>query len=250
LSLDNKQANLWNKGNNTGAKLTKSTSLFTDMVGYANDNNNMSMQQQQQLQQQTNINQQQAPFCYSNCFVVNIDGPINFNATHSLQDDGSDLPLNDINTIRFFYNLGIEYYRLNLATPYNAQIPPSYSTCYAPTTNTSTNPISNSILTSGNVGGSTNNNNNSTANNSLPNMSLNNTLVSQITANAAVCNTNTVQTTAPTTNSVTNNANNNPSISNQENKIPVVVLSGKGISNANNKNQPGTASAAARRAIH
>ena len=45
---------------------------------------------------------------YTNCFVVNIDGPINFNATHSLLDDGSDLPINDVNTIRFFYNLGIE----------------------------------------------------------------------------------------------------------------------------------------------
>ncbi len=45
---------------------------------------------------------------YTNCFVVNIDGPINFNATHSLLDDGSDLPMSDVNTIRFFYNLGIE----------------------------------------------------------------------------------------------------------------------------------------------
>jgi hypothetical protein len=52
-------------------------------------------------------------------------GPINFNATHSLQDDGSDLPLNDINTIRFFYNLGIEYYRLNLAPPHAAHMPVS-----------------------------------------------------------------------------------------------------------------------------
>lgn len=44
----------------------------------------------------------------TNYFVVNIDGPINFNATHSLQDDGADLPFADINTMRFFYNLGIE----------------------------------------------------------------------------------------------------------------------------------------------
>lgn len=57
--------------------------------------------------------QQQMPFFYSNnnCFVVNIEGPINFNATHSLLDDGSDLPMNDVNTIRFFYNLGIEVRR-------------------------------------------------------------------------------------------------------------------------------------------
>ncbi len=53
-----------------------------------------------------NANNQQ--FCYTNCFVVNIDGPINFNSTHSLLDDGSDLPLNDVNTMRFYYNLGIE----------------------------------------------------------------------------------------------------------------------------------------------
>lgn len=52
-------------------------------------------------------------FCYSNCLVVNIDGPINFNATHSLLDDGSDLPFNDMNTIRFFYNVGIEVNSIN-----------------------------------------------------------------------------------------------------------------------------------------
>ena len=83
-------------------------------AGETSNNNNsnntssniMAMQQQQQQQQNASLNNQ--PFCYSNCFVVNIDGPINFNATHSLQDDGADLPLNDINTIRFFYNLGIE----------------------------------------------------------------------------------------------------------------------------------------------
>jgi hypothetical protein len=77
------------------------------------------------LQQQSIGASGTAPFGYSNCFVVNIDGPINFNATHSLQDDGSDLPLNDINTIRFFYNLGIEYYRLNLAPPHAAHMPVS-----------------------------------------------------------------------------------------------------------------------------
>lgn len=69
---------------------------------YAGDNNNNIIT----VQPNASLNTQ--PFVYSNCFVVNIDGPINFNATHSLQDDGSDLPLNDINTIRFFYNLGIE----------------------------------------------------------------------------------------------------------------------------------------------
>jgi hypothetical protein len=69
---------------------------------YAGDTNNNIIA----VQPNSTLNSQ--PFVYSNCFVVNIDGPINFNATHSLQDDGSDLPLNDINTIRFFYNLGIE----------------------------------------------------------------------------------------------------------------------------------------------
>jgi len=100
--------NLWNKGN----KLTKNNSLFNDMVYTENPTGNNS----------SNLltnNTQNSNQYYTNCFVVNIDGPINFNATHSLLDDGSDLPMTDVNTIRFFYNLGIEYYRLNLATPYN-----------------------------------------------------------------------------------------------------------------------------------
>lgn len=67
---------------------------------YAGENN------QHNLMPVQNTNQQFGT--YSNCFVVNIDGPINFNASHSLQDDGSDLPFNDVNTVRFFYNLGIE----------------------------------------------------------------------------------------------------------------------------------------------
>lgn len=67
-----------------------------------------------QMPVSNNVNNQQ--ICYSNCFVVNIDGPINFNATHSLQDDGSDLPFGDINTIRFFYNLGIEVNLISLCS--------------------------------------------------------------------------------------------------------------------------------------
>lgn len=63
---------------------------------------------QNQISQASLVNNQQQVCYTTNYFVVNIDGPINFNATHSLQDDGSDLPFNDINTIRFFYNLGIE----------------------------------------------------------------------------------------------------------------------------------------------
>ena len=49
-----------------------------------------------------------AGYAGTNYFIVNIDGPINFNATYSLQDDGADLPFADINTLRFFFNLGIE----------------------------------------------------------------------------------------------------------------------------------------------
>lgn len=56
----------------------------------------------------TPMNMANPPMCYPNWVVVNIDGPINFNASHSLLDDGSDLNFQDINTIRFFYNIGIE----------------------------------------------------------------------------------------------------------------------------------------------
>ena len=76
---------------------------YTDSTNSATNTNNLG---QSNMMLNGAGNQQQ--FCYTNCFVVNIDGPINFNATHSLQDDGSDLPISDVNTIRFFYNLGIE----------------------------------------------------------------------------------------------------------------------------------------------
>ncbi|CAF0761983.1 unnamed protein product [Brachionus calyciflorus] len=125
LNGENRSSNPWNNSK----KLTKSTSLFSDMV-YAGESAQPNL-----VPVQNPANNQ--PFCYSNCFVVNIDGPINFNATHSLQDDGSDLPFNDVNTVRFFYNLGIEYYRLNF--PYNQG--PNYSTLYAPGTNNSNSNI-------------------------------------------------------------------------------------------------------------
>ena len=99
-SSDNRQNNGWNKG----SKMTKSASMFNDMSYSANT----TMVPPSLPVNPTDKNQQQ--FCYSNCLVVNIDGPINFNATHSLLDDGSDLPINDVNTIRFFYNVGIEVY--------------------------------------------------------------------------------------------------------------------------------------------
>lgn len=81
---------------------------------YGGDNSQLQMAQQLALVQQQPVPPPPplAPstsgYTTNNYFVVNIDGPINFNATHSLQDDGSDLPFTDINTMRFFYNLGIE----------------------------------------------------------------------------------------------------------------------------------------------
>ena len=97
---DSRQNNAWNKGN----KLTKSTSMLSDMTYSASTT--APVPSSLLPANPTDKNNQQ--FCYSNCLVVNIDGPINFNATHSLLDDGSDLPISDVNTIRFFYNVGIE----------------------------------------------------------------------------------------------------------------------------------------------
>ena len=53
---------------------------------------------------QANINNQQ--YCYPNCVLININGQVNYNALYSYSDD--DLNLQDISTLRFFYNLGIE----------------------------------------------------------------------------------------------------------------------------------------------
>jgi hypothetical protein len=52
--------------------------------------------------------QQQQQCFYINNDLVKIDGPVNVNASYSFNEDGSDLPMNDANTMRFFYNLGIE----------------------------------------------------------------------------------------------------------------------------------------------
>ncbi|XP_041461129.1 OTU domain-containing protein 4-like isoform X2 [Lytechinus variegatus] len=41
----------------------------------------------------------------------NISGNVNFNTQISRDPNGSDLPLSDISTSRFFFNLGVEYYR-------------------------------------------------------------------------------------------------------------------------------------------
>lgn len=80
---------------------------------YGGDNSQLQMAQQLALTQQPGpppppLGPPSTSGYTNNYFVVNIDGPINFNATHSLQDDGSDLPFTDVNTMRFFYNLGIE----------------------------------------------------------------------------------------------------------------------------------------------
>ncbi|XP_071949995.1 uncharacterized protein [Antedon mediterranea] len=40
----------------------------------------------------------------------NLTGPVNIAAGSSRDQAGSDLPLNDVSTLRFFYNLGFEYY--------------------------------------------------------------------------------------------------------------------------------------------
>ncbi|XP_065094375.1 uncharacterized protein LOC135714889 [Ochlerotatus camptorhynchus] len=42
-----------------------------------------------------------------------IDGVPNFNAALSMVLNGSDLPMNDLVTLRYFYNLGIDYFRQN-----------------------------------------------------------------------------------------------------------------------------------------
>jgi hypothetical protein len=54
---------------------------------------------------QANINNQQQ-YCYQNCVLININGQVNYNALYSYSDD--DINLQDISTLRFFYNLGIE----------------------------------------------------------------------------------------------------------------------------------------------
>lgn len=48
-----------------------------------------------------------------------LPGQINFNAPKSVLDDGSDLPLSDIQTLRFFYNLGNDVYRAQCSVQYN-----------------------------------------------------------------------------------------------------------------------------------
>lgn len=41
------------------------------------------------------------------------EGVPNFNAPQSIAPNGSDMPLNDLVTVRYFYNLGIKYFRQN-----------------------------------------------------------------------------------------------------------------------------------------
>lgn len=77
---------------------------------------------------------------------VKINGAINFQPTFSLLNDGSDLPLNDVNTMRYYYNLGIKYYRQTIA-PENQStisdiIPASFS---MPSSSTSFSSLRNSV---------------------------------------------------------------------------------------------------------
>ncbi|KAK3922875.1 Putative bifunctional UDP-N-acetylglucosamine transferase and deubiquitinase ALG13 [Frankliniella fusca] len=50
---------------------------------------------------------------------MNLQEPqINFNAPKSVLDDGADLPISDIQTLRFFYNLGNDVYRAQCSMQY------------------------------------------------------------------------------------------------------------------------------------
>ncbi|CAH1777467.1 unnamed protein product [Owenia fusiformis] len=46
-------------------------------------------------------------------YVNNLTGPVNLNAQASMDNAGSDLPNGDVNTLRFFYNIGVEHFRLS-----------------------------------------------------------------------------------------------------------------------------------------
>ncbi|XP_026276838.1 uncharacterized protein LOC113205425 isoform X2 [Frankliniella occidentalis] len=51
--------------------------------------------------------------------MLNMQEPqINFNAPKSVLDDGADLPISDIQTLRFFYNLGNDVYRAQCSMQY------------------------------------------------------------------------------------------------------------------------------------
>ncbi|XP_029712312.1 protein ovarian tumor locus isoform X2 [Aedes albopictus] len=59
------------------------------------------------------------------------EGVPNFNAPQSTVPNGSDLPLNDMITLRYFYNLGIEYFRQNQFRMLPPPIPLSLETAHA-----------------------------------------------------------------------------------------------------------------------
>lgn len=56
----------------------------------------------------------------------------NFNAPLSVSPNGSDMPMNDLVTLRYFYNLGIEYFRQNQFRMLPPPVPLSLETGSAP----------------------------------------------------------------------------------------------------------------------
>ncbi|XP_022240718.1 uncharacterized protein LOC106458471 [Limulus polyphemus] len=53
----------------------------------------------------------------------NIPFPVNLNSAKSQDPSGNDLPLSDLPTVRFFYNLGCDYYRQSAGAPPGGQLP-------------------------------------------------------------------------------------------------------------------------------
>ncbi|XP_012255998.2 protein ovarian tumor locus-like [Athalia rosae] len=58
---------------------------------------------------------------------------VNTSAPKSMDPNGSDLPLSDLSTVRFFYNLGLEYYQSHCSwIGCSMSTPMSLGTCYIP----------------------------------------------------------------------------------------------------------------------
>ncbi|XP_033606451.1 OTU domain-containing protein 4 isoform X2 [Cryptotermes secundus] len=80
--------------------------------------------------------------------------PVNFMAQKSVQIGGSDLPLSDLSTLRFFYNLGHDYFRLSCMYWPNSvqQAKPNFLPAPTMTPNYSENPtFCNPVMTSNNI---------------------------------------------------------------------------------------------------
>lgn len=59
------------------------------------------------------------------------EGIPNFNAPQSIVPNGSDMPLDDLITLRYFYNLGIEYFRQNQFRMLPPPVPVSFEMAHA-----------------------------------------------------------------------------------------------------------------------